>query len=88
VIDPLESRWRDVNQDLVVGALTELVGKDREVVEEAVPARVHDRQVGRIVLDRPQAGPTARSDQKVRSARVLGRLVAQITRVKLNALVR
>lgn len=58
------------------------------MVKQAVPAGVHDRQVGRIVLDGPEARPAARSDQKVRRARVLGRLVAEVTRVKLNALVR
>ena len=84
----LEGVGRDVEENLATSPLTDLVGEDREVVEQAVPTCVHDRQVGRIVVDRPNARPAARSDQKVSRGGVLGRLVAEVTRVKLNALVR
>ena len=88
MIDLLEGMGGNVDEDLGVGALTELVGKDREVVQETVPARVHNRQIGRIVLDGPKVRPPTGRDHEVRRARVLGRLVAEVTRVELNALVR
>jgi hypothetical protein len=63
VVDLFEGMSGDVKYDLAAGVLTELVGEDREVVEQAVPARVHDRQIGRIVLDGPNARPATRRDQ-------------------------
>ena len=63
VVDLFAGVRGDVKHDLAVGVLTKLVGEDREVVEQAVPARVHDRQVGRIVLDGPNPRPATGSDQ-------------------------
>jgi hypothetical protein len=77
-IDLLERVGINVEQNLVRGASAELIGEHREVVKQAVPARVHHRQVGRVVIDSPQARLVTMSEQEVRCGRV---------RVKLHALV-
>lgn len=88
VVDLLEGVRRNVEPDTEPSALTEFVGEHREVVEQTVAARVHHWEVGRIVLDGPEAWSALRRDQEVRGARALGGLVTEVRRRELNAFVR
>lgn len=87
-VDLVQCGGRNLEHDLLARALTELVGEYGEMVEQTVAARMHHREGGRIVLDRPQTRTPRGRDQEVRSARAFGGLVAKVARVQLHSLVR